>query len=202
MSTQNAPRDVETGAPARPLFRGEASIEVSADPARVYAMVSDLPGSWRWSPECRGGEWVVGEPAALGSVFRGENHRAPDVVAWAPVVRGRWHTTAEVVRADPGRHFAWAMLTKDGRVQESVWSYRLEPIASGGTLLTHSFEMGAPTEGIRGIVADLDAQETDDFFLEWGAKVDTDLDATVRRIREVIEADVAAAIAAHRQEVA
>ena len=72
-----------------PLFRARAEVFVSASPGEVYAVVSDLPRSGEWSPECTGGQWVSGEPATVGAVFRGETNRSEDVVAWAPVVRLR-----------------------------------------------------------------------------------------------------------------
>src|SRR5438094_139272 len=104
-----------------PLFQSRADVHVSATPDEVYAVISDLPRSGEWSPECTGGEWVSGEPATVGAVFRGHNYRPEDVVAWAPVVRGNWSTEAEVVAAEPGRTFRWAMRDSSGAKQESVW---------------------------------------------------------------------------------
>ncbi|MBV9844199.1 MAG: SRPBCC family protein [Kutzneria sp.] len=169
-----------------PLFECGAEVRVSAPPAEVYAVVSDLPRSAEWSQECIGGTWVSGEPAAVGSVFRGTNRRSPDVVSWAPVVRGNWDTEAEVVAAEPGRNFRWAMRTKAGQRQDSVWSFEIEPDGEG-CVLAHNFRMGEATEGIRGIIADMDDDEKRRFFVEWGAKVEQDLAATLRRIKTVIE---------------
>lgn len=171
-------------------FLFEISIEshIAKTPKFVYSVVSDLPRCHQWSEECTGGEWIHGEPGALGSVFRGHNFRRADVVAWAPVVRGPWTTTAEVVSAEPGRRFSWAMRSNIGRPQDSVWSFVLRP-AEGGTALTHHFRMGAPTEGIQGITAEMNDDEKKRFFKEWGAKVKTDMAATVGRLKKVIEAD-------------
>jgi hypothetical protein len=173
-------------APVKPLFELRASIHVLATPATVYAVVTDLPRSAEWSPECTGGRWVSGEPATVGAVFRGVNERPADVVAWAPVVRGTWQTESEVVAAEPGRVFRWAMRDKAGHAQDSVWSYELEP-ADGGCLLRHTFRMGSATEGIRGITADMDAAAEAKFFAEWTAKIAGDLDATLLRLKTVIE---------------
>ena len=107
--------------PQKLLFQCRAAVYISAAPDDVYAVVSDLPRSREWSPECLGGTWISGVPGTVGAVFRGENKRAEDVVAWAPVVRGTWTTEAEVVAAEPGRTFGWAMRTTAGRKQESVW---------------------------------------------------------------------------------
>jgi hypothetical protein len=173
----------------QPLFSARAEITVSARPDEVYAVVSDLPRSGEWSPECLGGTWVTGEPGAVGSVFRGENLRSEDVVAWAPVVRGRWTTHAEVVAAEPGRTFRWAMHDSKGEKQQSVWGFDVEPDGED-TLLVHHFRMDAPTEGIRGITAEMDTDAKRRFFEEWGEKVAGDLAETLRRIRTVIEKTV------------
>src|SRR4051794_8827336 len=90
-----------------PLFEDRAECTVAAAPDVVYAVVSDMGRAGEWSAECRGGTWISGEPGTVGAVFRGENLRSPDVVAWAPVVRGTWFTRSEVVAAEPGRTFGW-----------------------------------------------------------------------------------------------
>lgn len=176
-----APRGAEP-----PLFELAAEVWVAAPPAVVYAVVSDLPRSGEWSPECVGGAWTTGEPATVGAVFRGENLRSPDVVAWAPVVRGTWFTESEVIAAEPGVTFRWSMRDRSGRKQDSVWAYDIEP-AHGGSRLVHRFTMGAATEGIRGITAEMDATERARFFAEWGDKLAADLPRTLARIKDVIE---------------
>src|SRR4051812_3824382 len=92
-----------------PLFELRSEITVAASPELVYSVVSDLPRSGEWSPECTGGEWVSGTPGTVGAVFRGSNLRPEDVVGWAPLIRGVWHTDSQVVAAEPGRTFRWAM---------------------------------------------------------------------------------------------
>ncbi|MEV4615227.1 SRPBCC family protein [Kitasatospora sp. NPDC049258] len=170
-----------------PLFQVRSQTEVSAVPADVYAVISDLPRSGEWSPECLGGEWVLGAPAAVGSVFRGENLRSEEVVSWAPVVRGKWHTHAEVVAAEPGRTFRWAMHDSTGTPQDSVWAFDIEPAGAAGSVLVHHFRMGAATEGIRGITAEMDAAEKQKFFADWAEKLEHDLAETLGRIKLVIE---------------
>jgi hypothetical protein len=169
-----------------PLFESSAEVLVEAAPETVYAVISDLPRSGEWSPECTGGRWITGEPASVGAVFRGENLRATDVVAWAPVVRGAWSTESQVVAAEPGRAFRWAMRDSAGNAQQSVWSYEIAP-APGGARLTHHFRMDAPTEGIGKIVSGMDAGERQRFFSEWGEKVAADLRETLQRVKAVIE---------------
>ncbi|MEV4768215.1 SRPBCC family protein [Micromonospora humida] len=170
----------------RELFAVHSEIEVNATRQHIYEVVSDLAGSGRWSPECRGGKWISGTPGTVGAVFRGDNVRSDDVVPWAPVVRGEWQTTAEVVRAEPGRVFAWAMRNSAGERQDSVWSYEIDA-APGGSLLIHRFRMGAATEGIRGITADLDAEATERFFTQWTEKLRGDIGLTLARLKTYLE---------------
>ncbi|WP_406141789.1 SRPBCC family protein [Streptomyces sp. NBC_01089] len=169
-----------------PLFELRTHVKVSAAPDDVYAVVSDLPRSGEWSSECLGGEWISGEPATVGAVFSGENLRDEKVVAWAPVVRGKWTTQSEIVAAEPGHTFRWAMRDTSGNRQESVWGFDIEP-ADGGCTLTHHFRMDKATEGIRGIVAEMDEQQKRRFFTEWGAKVESDMTATLSRVKAVID---------------
>ncbi|GAA2357066.1 SRPBCC family protein [Dactylosporangium salmoneum] len=171
-----------------PLLQSRAEIHVDATPAEVYAVISDLPRSGEWSAECVGGRWIAGTPATVGAVFQGDNLRRDDVVAWAPVVRGRWSTEAEVVAADPGRSFRWAMRDSAGNAQDSVWAFDIEPDGDGARLV-HHFRMGRPTEGIRKIVSGLDDGRRARFFAEWGEKVRGDLAETLQRIKPVIEKD-------------
>lgn len=176
-----------------PLFTVSESVRIDAEPARVYAIVSDLARSGDWSPECRGGTWT-GEPGQVGSVFRGENYRAEDVVGWAPLVRGTWYTEAEVVEADVPRRFRWAMRTHTGATQSSVWGFRIERDADGTTLF-HEFEMTRATEGIHKIVQDLDETERARFVQEWGDKLVDDVRRTLDRIKVVVEAELTTGVA-------
>ena len=169
-----------------PLFEASAETFVRASAGAIYATVSDLPRSGEWSPECTGGRWIQGEPGTIGAIFQGENLRADDVVAWAPVVRGRWTTRAQVLAARPAQTFSWAMLNSAGTAQDSVWSFDCHPL-EGGCRLVHSFRMGDPTEGIRGITAELDPDARKLFLKEWQGKLEADLEATVKRIKLIVE---------------
>ncbi|MFE1248377.1 SRPBCC family protein [Streptomyces sp. NPDC058735] len=169
-----------------PLFDLRADVHVSATPLAVYSVVSDLPRSAEWSPECRGGTWTSGEPSTVGAVFRGENLRSEDVVSWAPLVRGVWHTECRITAAEPGRTFRWMMLSHASEDQESIWGFDMAP-AEDGCVLTHHFRMGRATAGIHKIVADLDEDDRKRFIADWTAKLEQDLDATLKRIKDVIE---------------
>lgn len=169
-----------------PLFDIRSEIPVSAPADKVYSVVSDLTRSGEWSPECLGGEWVSGEPRTVGAVFRGKNLRSTEVVAWAPLIRGVWYTEAQVVAAEPGRTFRWAMRTHAGENQDSVWGFDMKP-AESGCVLVHHFRMGRATEGIRKIVKDLDEDDRKRFVTDWTAKLEHDLAVTLERIKNVVE---------------
>lgn len=169
-----------------PLFDIWSEIPVSAPADKVYSVVSDLTRSGEWSPECLGGEWVSGEPRTVGAVFRGKNLRSTEVVAWAPLIRGVWYTEAQVVAAEPGRTFRWAMRTHAGENQDSVWGFDMKP-AESGCVLVHHFRMGRATEGIRKIVKDLDEDDRKRFVTDWTAKLEHDLAVTLERIKNVVE---------------
>ncbi|MEV5107675.1 SRPBCC family protein [Streptomyces massasporeus] len=180
--------EINTESENLPLFDLSVEAYVARPAEFVYAIVSDLPRSHLWSEECTGGEWIEGEPGALGSVFRGHNARPDDVVAWAPVVRGSWTTTAVIVTHEPPHRFAWAMRTLSGRAQDSVWGFTLHT-ADGSTRLVHHFRMGAATEGIQKITAGMDEGERKRFFHEWGIKVKNDMTTTLGRLKKIIESD-------------
>jgi len=167
-------------------FRVSADILIEAEPSEVFAFVSDLTNSGEWSPECRGGRWLSGGPSLLGSVFEGRNYRAPDIVSWAPVVRGEWTTESEVVEVRAPHVFRWAMRSSAGAAQQSVWSFEVHP-AAGGCVLTHAFWMGELTEGMRGILSRMSPSDRPRFIAEWGEKIDGDLRATLHRIKSALE---------------
>lgn len=101
----------------------EATIEIAAPPATVWALVSDLRNMARWSPQTvrsipRGG-------AGLGARFLNINRKGPLV----------WPTRSKVVRFEEGTEIAWRV--KDNY---TIWSLRLEPTADGGTRVVQTRE--------------------------------------------------------------
>jgi uncharacterized protein YndB with AHSA1/START domain len=91
----------------------EVSRRIAADPAELYALISDVTRMDRWSPEATGADWIDGEPGTLGARFRGRNRHGPF----------RWSTTCTVTAADPGRAFGFRV-TWLGR-PISFWEFRL-----------------------------------------------------------------------------
>lgn len=103
------------------------STVVSAPADDVWALVSDLPGMGRFSPENRGGSWARGATGpAVGAVFRGRN-----AAGWR-----RWATRARVVECEVGRSFAFDVSSAGLAVAR--WRYDVEPVA-GGCRLTESW---------------------------------------------------------------
>lgn len=93
----------------------EESIEVAAEPAKVWALVSDLPRMAKWSPQVvktfvRGGEVKLGAHAV------NINRRGLLV----------WPTRSKVVRFEPPTEFAFRI--KDNT---TIWSFTLEPTETG-----------------------------------------------------------------------
>ena len=100
-----------------------ASTEVDADPAAVWALVSDLPRMGELSPENTGGSWVGGATGpAVGARFRGSNRRG-----WR-----RWSTAVRVTECEPGRRFAFEV--RSLRMPVATWSYDVVPRPGGCTV--------------------------------------------------------------------
>lgn len=105
------------------------SVEIAAPPTLVWKLVSDVTRMGEWSPECERCEWVDGaEGPHPGTRFTGHNR-----------IAGRtWSTTSEVVEAEEGRSFEFAV----GGVTTptSRWRYEIDPMADGRVRLTESME--------------------------------------------------------------
>lgn len=102
----------------------EESIEIAAPPARVWALVTDLPAMSARSPQVVK-TWVKGGAIRQGATFTNLN-------------RDRflfWPTQGKVVDFDAEKRFAFRI--KENR---TVWSFTLEPTADGGTRLVQRRE--------------------------------------------------------------
>jgi uncharacterized membrane protein len=92
----------------------EASIDIAAPPAAVWALVSDLRNMPRWSPQ------------TVRSIRRGPNGPGARYLNINRLGLLVWPTRSKVVRWEEGREIAW-------RVKDNftVWSLRLEPVGDG-----------------------------------------------------------------------
>jgi hypothetical protein len=94
---------------------GEASISIDAPADLVYAVLSDVTRLGERSPECKRCEWLDGATGpSVGARFRGHNRLG----------LLRWSTTCVVTEADPGRVFAFTVVSGHGR-PETEWRYEI-----------------------------------------------------------------------------
>ena len=102
----------------------EATIEIAAPPATVWALISDLRNMARWSPQTAK-SFLRGDANGLGARFLNVNRKGLLV----------WPTQSKVVRFEEGTEIAW-------RVKENftIWSLRLEATADGGTRVVQTRE--------------------------------------------------------------
>jgi hypothetical protein len=126
---------------------GSVERVVPADPAEVYAVVSDVTRIGERSPECHTAAWLPGARAGtVGAVFRGSNRSG-----WA----ARWSRRCQVIAAVPGRAFAFRTLPERldvSRRNSTTWRYDLEPAADGATRVVHSYEITAlPVQPLRAL---------------------------------------------------
>jgi uncharacterized protein YndB with AHSA1/START domain len=104
----------------------EDTVEISAAPARVWELVSDVRRIPQWSPQVDSTRLREGyDRAELGALFTNRNSHG-DL---------EWTTHGEIVRFEAGREMAF-------RIKENwvVWSFQLEPANGGGTRLTQRRE--------------------------------------------------------------
>ncbi|HWU33157.1 MAG TPA: SRPBCC family protein [Marmoricola sp.] len=148
----------------------EASIDIAATPAQVWALVGDPRNMKRWSPQLvrslgRGSE------IAEGSKFFNINRKGAMV----------WPTQSMVIRYDPEREVAW-------RVKEnwSIWALRLEPIEIDGKPGTRLSQFREAPKGI----SDLSVTLTSRFLggvPKFTAELEDGMTTTLRRIKADIE---------------
>lgn len=100
----------------------ETAIEVAAEPAEVWKLVSDLPRLAEWSPQVV--RTVVRRPLRPGSRMLNVNRKGAKF----------WPTTATVVDLDPHTRVAFRITEN-----RTVWSFTLEPTATG-TRVVHRRE--------------------------------------------------------------
>ena len=100
---------------AAPILQAE--IEINAPVSKVWSLVSDVSNMPRWSPQCR----VM---RALGPVRPGT--RTLNLNRRGMLF---WPTTSVITEMVPERKFAFRI-----PVNTTVWSYELEPTATGTRL--------------------------------------------------------------------
>lgn len=115
------------------------STDVTATAAAVWALVSDIQLSSRFSTEVSGAEWLDGAIGpSLGARFVG--HSAHDAI-------GAWSTTCIVTGFEPEHCFEWSVIGRDGDVS-SIWRYTITGPGHGPVRLDHWFQMGPGRGGL------------------------------------------------------
>jgi len=117
----------------------EVSIDISATAAAVWALVSDIELSGRFSTEVSGAEWIDGHKSpTLGARFVG--HSAHDAI-------GEWTTTCIVTGFEVERLFEWSVIGRDGDVS-SIWRSSIDDLGDGTVRLDHWFQMSPGRGGL------------------------------------------------------
>lgn len=121
--------------PRRPMTVSEAA-DIAADPATVYAHVSDPTQTGRWSPENTGATTDGADPASLpaGANFVGHNKRFGLT----------WSTRCRVTVAEPGHRFQFVVEAIGVRrpwlrAHIATWTYDLVPV-NGGTRVIETWD--------------------------------------------------------------
>lgn len=153
------------------IARDGVTVEISAPPEAVYALVSDITRMGEWSPECVRCSWSKGWTGpVVGARFKARNkgRRGP-----------AWSNTPTVTVAEPGQQFAF---NRSGPgVGSYTWRYVLEPTATG-TRLTESFEAERPLGSVMSWLTE-----------RWTGSVDRDADlhagmvTTLERLKAAAE---------------
>lgn len=100
------------------------SIVIDRSPQDLYSMISDITRMGEWSPVCKACWWDEGSGARAGAWFTGRNE-TPERT---------WETRSQVIAAEPGREFAFAVFGDRAR-----WGYTFTP-ADGRTRVTESWD--------------------------------------------------------------
>lgn len=130
--------------------RGEAKVVIAAPAVLLWEMVADVTRMGQWSPETTSCVWLDDAPGpTVGARFKGSNRRG----------KARWSTTCEVIVADPGREFAFAV---GGTEKPStVWRFVFEPAGDGATAVTESFELVKPLSALSRLITRVSTGVTD-----------------------------------------
>jgi hypothetical protein len=97
----------------------QAEVNVNADPATVYHLITDLSSLASCAEEARTMEWRRGDTARPGAVFKGHNRNG----------LFRWTTTCTVTDAEPGEVFAFDVRYLG--VPVARWRYDIAPADAG-----------------------------------------------------------------------
>jgi uncharacterized protein YndB with AHSA1/START domain len=161
-------------------------VYVEADPARVWALVTDIGLPARLSPELQRAEWLDGaRQPAVGACFAGYNrHR----------MIGEWRTVSHVVELEEQRVFGWAVVDPDGRYGDAVpdpgkpmatWRFELEPEGTG-TRVRHLARIGPGRSGVS-LAIDRAPEREEQILAFRLAELRTNMESTLRGLKTLAE---------------
>ena len=111
-------------------MQDSATVHVDAPPEKVWALVSDVTNTSRYSAETFEAEWIDGSTGPeVGARFRGHvkrNNRGPT-----------YWTKCTVTASEPGKEFTFVVGTPKNHAM--TWGYRFTP-AGDGTDVTEFYE--------------------------------------------------------------
>jgi uncharacterized membrane protein len=154
----------------------DVRVWISASPARVWELVSDIELMPALSSELQSVEWLDGAngPAA-GARFVGRSkHEA----------LGEWETTSHVVEFEPERLFGWAV--GDPASPAAQWRFRLDP-KDGGTELCERVQMGPGRSGLSSAIERMPDKEQKIVFVRM-REFERNITVTLERIKALAEA--------------
>lgn len=145
----------------------QAQIEVDAPPARVWALVSDLPAMARWSPQ------------TFRTFLRGSGKGAKMIninkAGWRI-----WPTTSMIKEFEPDKRLMFKVRENNAR-----WSYDLEPLDGGTrTRIVETRDVSGGTSGISHFLIEK-------FFggnTNFESVLESDMKKTLQRIKTEVEA--------------
>jgi uncharacterized protein YndB with AHSA1/START domain len=113
-------------------MQDSVTVRIDAPPEQVWALVSDITNTGKFSPETFEAEWLDGSTGPeVGARFRGHvkrNGRGPT-----------YWTKCTVTASEPGREFTFVVGTPEKHPM--TWSYRFEAAGQGGTDVTESYRL-------------------------------------------------------------
>jgi uncharacterized protein YndB with AHSA1/START domain len=112
-------------------MQDSVTVHVAAPPEKVWALVSDVTNTGRFSPETFEAEWIDGSTGPeVGARFRGHvkrNGKGPT-----------YWTKCTVTASQPGLEFTFVVGTPKNHPM--TWGYRFQP-AGDGTDVTEFYEL-------------------------------------------------------------
>jgi hypothetical protein len=108
-----------------PQPSASSSVDITASPATVYALITDLDAMSEIAEEAAAMRWKSGSSATPGAVFSGTNRNG-----WR-----RWTTKCTITDAEPGASFAFNV--SHTGVPISRWQYDIAA-TEGGCRVTES----------------------------------------------------------------